>query len=119
MKKKIIFVAVLSFIMIFITGCGKQNINVSEKDNKKVSKNDFIDVSFSLSKGLLNGKYIVALTSNIDVYTTGNDISTIKYDFSKIIPGVDEFSSTVNFTNYNAAGDVEIPNEIIETATDK
>ena len=36
---------------------------------------------------------------NIDVYTTGNDISTIKYDFSKIIPGVDEFSSTVNFTN--------------------
>lgn len=95
MKKKIILVAVLSFIMIFITGCGKQNINVSEKDNKKVSKNDFIDVSFSLSKGLLNGKYIVALTSNGDLYANGN-VAECEFDKYDIIE-----KNVKKFIHYN------------------
>lgn len=97
----------------------KSSDNVEKIDDNhfkvKLSKSELQSVMKSIS----SKKMTIVKGMNIDVYTTGNDISTIKYDFSKIIPGVDEFSSTVNFTNYNAAGDVEIPNEIIENATDK
>lgn len=97
----------------------KSSDNVEKIDDNhfkvKLSKSELQ----SSMKSTSSKKMTIVKGMNIDVYTTGNDISTIKYDFSKIIPGVDEFSSTVNFTNYNAAGDVEIPNEIIETATDK
>lgn len=97
----------------------KSSDNVEKIDDNhfkvKLSKSELQ----SSMKSTSSKKMTIVKGMNIDVYTTGNDISTIKYDFSKIIPGVDEFSSTVNFTNYNAAGNVEIPNEIIETATDK
>lgn len=96
----------------------------NEEDIQKISDDHF---KVKLSKKELT-KIMNATSSKnmkilkgteIDVYTSGDDIQTIKYDFSNIIPGIDEFSTTVNFSNYNNAGDVEIPNEIIDSAIEK
>lgn len=94
----------------------------SKKDVKIIDDNHFkVKLSKTelqeMIKSTSNKSMKVVKEMDIDVYTNGDDISTIKYDFSSVLPSIDEFSSIVNFTNYNVAGDVEIPNEIIDRAS--
>lgn len=52
----------------------------------------------------------------VDVYTDSGYIVKLEYDFTKLVQGFDLFTATINFSNYNNAGDVEIPQDIIDGA---
>ncbi|MBE6160304.1 MAG: zinc ribbon domain-containing protein [Lactobacillales bacterium] len=53
---------------------------------------------------------------NVDVYTKDGYIVKLEYDFKDIVSGVDKFKTTIAFSNYNKAGDVNIPQTIIDNA---
>lgn len=55
----------------------------------------------------------------IDVYTKNGHISKLEYDFSDMVYGIDALTTTIKFSNYNKAGDVKIPMDIIEDASDE
>ena len=40
----------------------------------------------------------------------------LEYDFTDISKGFDLFKATITFSNYNNAGDVEIPSSVINSA---
>jgi hypothetical protein len=73
-------------------------------------------------KGLMNGSEVDTsmLTGSMkaEVQTSNGYITQIDYDFSDMIKGFDYFKATVKFSNYNEAGDVELPTEIYEEAVD-
>ena len=53
---------------------------------------------------------------NVDVYTENGYIVKLDYDFSKMISGFELFTTTIKFSNYDNAGDVEIPQTIVDNA---
>ena len=53
---------------------------------------------------------------NVDVYTENGYIVKLEYDFSKIVSGFELFTTTIKFSNYDNAGDVEIPETIVNNA---
>lgn len=53
---------------------------------------------------------------NIDVYTENGYIVKLDYDFTKMVSGFELFTTTIKFSNYDNAGDVEIPQTIIDNA---
>lgn len=53
---------------------------------------------------------------NVDVYTENGYIVKLEYDFSKMVSGFELFTTTIKFSNYDNAGDVEIPQTIIDNA---
>ena len=85
----------------------------------KISENAF---RVKMTKDEINGFMGNADTSAIngeiyvDVYTENGYIKKLEYDFSNIVSGFEEFSATIKFDNYNTAGDVNIPQEVIASA---
>lgn len=86
MNKKIFLVILFSLMIFFITGCGVDTNKgkVIEDNDVKESADNFVDVSFSLSSTLLNGKYIIALMGNGDLYANGN-FSNCKFEKYAVI----------------------------------
>lgn len=56
---------------------------------------------------------------SVDVYTENGYIVKLEYDFTNMISGFDLFKATIKFSNYNNAGDVEIPQTIVDNAKNK
>lgn len=55
----------------------------------------------------------------VDVYLKDKYITKLFYDFTNLIPEFDKFVMTINFSNYDKAGDVEIPITIIKNAKEQ
>lgn len=54
-----------------------------------------------------------------DVYMEDGYVVKIEYDFTQLMSVFDSFITTMNISNYNNAGDVEIPQEVIDNAIEK
>ena len=52
----------------------------------------------------------------VEVYTENGYITKLEYDFSEMIKEFDLFTTTIKFSNYDKAGNVEIPQSIIDNA---
>lgn len=52
----------------------------------------------------------------VDAYIKNNYIAKLYYDFSEAISEADKFTITIKFSNYDKAGDVEIPEKVIKNA---
>lgn len=55
----------------------------------------------------------------VDVYTEGEYIVKMEYDFTELIPAFDSFTTTIEFSNYDNAGNVEIPQSVIDNALEQ
>ena len=53
-----------------------------------------------------------------DIFTNDGNIEKIKYDFSNLTDEFGEFSMEINISNYNKAGSVTIPDDVISSATE-
>ncbi len=91
------------------------------KDVQTVSKNHYkVKMSKKDIEGLMNDAK--ADTSAIkgdvyvDVYTENGYITKLEYDFSDMIDTMELFTATIEFSNYDKAGDVEIPQVIVDNA---
>ena len=73
------------------------------------------EISNLIGNGSSNS-YSVKGDAYIDVYVENEYITELKYDFSKMISGYDTFNSTIKFANYNNAGDVNIPSDVLSNA---
>ena len=94
---------------------------VNMKDVTKVSDNHYIvkmtknDIK-DMMKSAKSDTSAIKGNVSIDVYTDNGYIVKLEYDFSKLVSGFDLFTTTINFSNYNNAGDVEIPEVIVKNA---
>jgi len=96
---------------------------VAMEDVTKISENYYkVKMSKDDIKGLVNSAKsnpsAIKGDVNIDVYTENGYIVKLEYDFTKMISGFDLFTATINFSNYDNAGDVEIPQTIVDNAND-
>ena len=55
---------------------------------------------------------------NADVFTNNGYIEEIKYDFSNLMDEFEGFTMDMKISNYNNAGDVLIPSDVITSATE-
>lgn len=55
---------------------------------------------------------------NADVYLNNGNISKIVYDMGEMMKGVSSFTLEMEISNYNNAGSVVIPDEVIKSATE-
>lgn len=78
----------------------------------KMAKDDIKDLMSSTNANTSAIKGNV----KIDVYTDNGYIVKLYYDFTNMISGFDLFTTTINFSNYDKAGDVEIPQTIVDNA---
>ena len=53
-----------------------------------------------------------------DVFTNNGYIDEIDYDFSNLVDAFEAFTLNMKISNYNSAGSVTIPDEVIESATE-
>ena len=94
----------------------KSNKNVEKisEDHFKV-KMDKKDMQAMMKQANSNSS---ALSGDveIEVYTENDYITKLEYDFTDMIKGFDLFKATITFSNYNNAGDVEIPASVINSA---
>ena len=93
----------------------------SMKNVKTVSKDHFkVKMTKSELKELLvqSGNEDFELNDDVyvDVYTKNGYITKLDYDFTKAIGDIDKFTITIKFSNYDKAGDVEIPEKVIKNA---
>jgi hypothetical protein len=77
-------------------------VKLSKKEMKKLMASDEFDLS------LIKGDLFV------DVYKENGHVVKLEYDFSDVIDGIDEFKLTVGFSSFNQAGDVVIPQEVLD-----
>lgn len=94
---------------------------ISMKNVTKLSDNHYkVKMDKNDIKGLLSfGNADVSTLSGdvyVDVYTENGYITKLEYDFSKMIKGFEKFTTTIKCSNYDNAGDVEIPQSIIDNA---
>ncbi len=94
-----------------------KNVDIIDNNHFKVKiTNDDI-------KGMLDATDadIDDITGDIfaEIFTNNGYIEEIKYDFSNISEEFGDFSMNMKLSNYNKAGDIIIPNEVIESATEK
>lgn len=94
---------------------------ISMKNVTKISKNHYkVKMTPSDLKGLMTSakSNTSAIKGNVDVdvYTENGYIVKLEYDFSKMVKGFELFKTTINFSNYDKAGDVKIPQTIIDNA---
>ena len=54
-----------------------------------------------------------------DVYTKDGYIEEIRYDFSNLTEDVGKFTMNMKISDYNKAGSVKIPDEVIKSATEE
>lgn len=52
----------------------------------------------------------------VEVYTENGYITRLEYDFTNMIKGFEKFTTTIKCSNYDNAGDVEIPQSVIDNA---
>ena len=52
----------------------------------------------------------------VEVYTENGYITRLEYDFTNMIKGFEKFTTTIKCSNYDTAGDVKIPQYIIDNA---
>lgn len=55
----------------------------------------------------------------VEVYTENGYINRIEYDFTNMIKGLEKFTTIIKCYNYNNAGDVEIPQSVIDNAKEQ
>ncbi len=99
---------------------GKMINKIKKMDNVKkeknyykvtLSKDDITDIMKTANaEGNIKGNVVA------DVYITNGYISKISYDFTGLMSGIDSFTTTINFSNYNQAGNVEIPSSVVNNA---
>ncbi len=94
---------------------------ISMEDVTKISNNHYkVKMTENDIKNLINfansSSSTIKKDINIDVYTKNGYIVELKYDFTKLISGFEQFTTTIKFSNYNNAGNVEIPQTIINNA---
>ncbi|MBQ8729776.1 MAG: hypothetical protein IJY81_01080, partial [Lachnospiraceae bacterium] len=63
-----------------------------------------------------NNSSAVRGSIDVDVYVSNGYITKMEYDFTSLFSGFDEYTTTILFSNYNTAGDVQIPQRIIDEA---
>lgn len=91
---------------------------------KNVTKLDDNHYKVKMSKkdvtGLVASSNVNASTISgdifVEVYTENGYITKLEYDFSKSIKGVEKFITIIKVSNYDNAGDVEIPQSIVDNA---
>lgn len=91
------------------------------KDVTLVEENHYkVKVSINELKGMMSSQDVdlSKLLGGVmcDVYLEDGYVTKMEYDFSELVPGADKFTTTIKFSNYNEAGDVEIPQTIIDNA---
>jgi len=97
---------------------------ISMKNVTKVSDNHYKvkmtpdDVGGLMSAGNAD-TYPINGDIYVEVYTENGYIAKLEYDFSGLIKGIDEFTTTIKYSNYDKAGDVEIPQSIIDNAKEQ
>ena len=94
---------------------------ISMKNVTKVSNNHYkVKMTQSDIKGLMDSGNAGAATLSgdvyVEVYTENGYITKLEYDFSEMIKGFELFTTTIKYSNYDNAGDVEIPQSIIDNA---
>lgn len=94
---------------------------ISMKNVTKVSDNHYKikiteeDIDGILSSGNANTSSIIG-DIYVEVYTENGYITKLEYDLTDILKGVEKFTTTIKYSNYDNAGDVEIPQSIIDSA---
>lgn len=76
----------------------KYKIKLSSEDVKSL-----VDTNDNVSSSELKGDIYVIAFVDADIVTK------LEYDFSELLSGVDKFTMTIEFSDFNNAGDVEIP----------
>lgn len=94
---------------------------INMKNVTKVSDNYYrIKMTQNDIKGLMDsGNASTATISGdiyVEVYTENGYITKLEYDFTNLIQGFEKFTTTIKCSNYDAAGDVEIPQSVIDNA---
>lgn len=90
------------------------NVTKISEDHYKVNMTN-ADIKGLISSANADTSTIKGNVS-VDVYTNNGYITKLYYDFSNLISDFEVFNTTINFSDYNQAGDVEIPQTIIENA---
>ncbi len=86
------------------------------EDNHYLIKMSQSDVQGLMDSANSGSASIITGTIDVNVYTENGYIIKLDYDFSKAISGFDLFTATIEYSNYDTAGDVEIPQTIIDNA---
>ncbi len=93
----------------------------SMENVEKVSDSQYrIKMSSSEVQGLMKNSDVdasaVAGTVDVDVYVSNGYITKMEYDFSKMFTSYNKFKTTITFSDYNSAGDVNIPQSVVDSA---
>lgn len=88
---------------------------------EKVSDSQYrIKMSASEVQGLMNNSDVdasgISGTIDVDVYVSNGYIAKMEYDFSKMFTSYNKFKTTITFSDYNNAGDVNIPQSVVDSA---
>lgn len=94
---------------------------INMKNVTKVSNNHYkVKVTKDDVRGLISsGNTDTSLIKGdiyVEVYTENGYIVKLCYDFTNLVEGFDLFTATITFSNYDNAGDVEIPQTIINNS---
>ena len=93
------------------------------KNVEKVDNNHFkIKITNEDIKGMLDASDVnlndFGGEISADVFTNNGYIEEIKYDFGNISEELGTFKMNIKLSNYNKAGSITIPDEVIEKATE-
>lgn len=94
---------------------------ISMKNVTKIADNHYKvkmtkeDVSGLMTSGNANTSAISG-DIYVEVYMENGYITKLEYDFTNLIQGFEKFTTTIKCSNYDKAGDVEIPQSIIDNA---
>ena len=84
----------------------------------KISENEYkIKLSSEDVQGLMDssnstGSSTIKGDIYVHVFVEGDYVTKLEYDFSGLIEGIDKFTMIIEFSDFNIAGDVEIPKSI-------
>ena len=62
-----------------------------------------------------NAEIQISSDVEVDVYVESGYINRIEYDFSNITSLVQKLKATIVFSNYNEAGDIIIPKDLLDS----
>lgn len=91
-----------------------ENVEKIDDSHYKVKMGNS-DVGGLMSSADVDGSMITG-SILVDVYVENGYIKRLEYDFSDLISGLDSFTTTIEFYNYNNAGDVNIPQSVVDKA---
>ena len=90
----------------------------SMKNVTKIEENHYkVQIKPDELKDLIGNNYDISINNDVyvDVQLKSGFIEQIDYDFGNITPNVDKFTASIKLSDYNQAGDVIIPKEILES----